>query len=61
VLRQPGYPNFFGPAAFRPTITRGLALSAMLVLIFLNITKAISMPKGIGGSNPLIFKDLYEN
>jgi hypothetical protein len=33
----------------------------MLVLIFPdNIFRAISMPKGIGGSNPLIFKDLFE-
>jgi hypothetical protein len=47
--------------AFRPTITRGLALSAMLVLAFSNILGAISMPKGIGGLNPLIFKDLFEN
>jgi len=38
VLRQPSYPNFLGPMAFRPTITtRGLALSAMLFLAFSNI------------------------
>jgi hypothetical protein len=47
--------------AFRPTITRGLALSAMLVLIFPKILGAISMPKGIGDLNLLIFKDLSEN
>jgi hypothetical protein len=42
--------------AFRPTITRGLALSAILVLIFPNISRAISMPKKIGGLNLLILK-----
>jgi hypothetical protein len=47
--------------AFRPTIARGLALSAVLVLVFPNILRAISMPKGIGGLNLLIFKDLFEN
>jgi len=47
--------------AFRPTITRGLVLSAMLFLAFSNILGAISMPIGIGGLNPLIFKDLFEN
>jgi hypothetical protein len=47
--------------AFRPTIARGLALSSMLVLVFLNILRAISMPKGIGCLNSLIFKDLFEN
>jgi len=31
--------------AFRPTITRGLALSSMLVLVFSNILRAISMPR----------------
>jgi hypothetical protein len=41
--------------AFRPTITRGLALSAMLILIFSDILAAISMPKGIKGLNPLFF------
>jgi hypothetical protein len=46
---------------FCPTITRGLALSAMLVLVFPKILRAISMPKGIGGLNLLIFKDLFEN
>ena len=61
LLRQPGYPGDLGPVAFRPTITRGLALSAMLILIFSNILAAISMPKGIGGLNPLFFKDLFEN
>jgi hypothetical protein len=45
--------------AFRPTIARSLVLSVMLVLIFL-ISKAISMPKGIGCLNPLIFKDLFD-
>jgi len=34
-----------GPVAFRPTIARGLALSAMLVLVLSNILAAISMPK----------------
>jgi len=47
--------------AFRPTITRGLALSAMLVLVLPKILRAISMPKGIGCLNLLIFKDLLEN
>jgi hypothetical protein len=32
----------------------------MLVLAFSNI-EAISMPKRIGGLNPLSFKDLFEN
>jgi hypothetical protein len=44
---------------FYLTITRGLALSTMLG--FLNILEAISMPKGIGCLNPLIFKDLFKN
>jgi len=60
LLRQPGYPSDLGPVAFRPTIARGLALSAMSVLVFSNILRAISMPKRIGGLNPLIFKDLFE-
>jgi hypothetical protein len=47
--------------AFRPTITRGLALSAMLVLVSSNILGAISMSKRIGGLNPLSFEDLFEN
>ena len=34
LLRQPGCPNELGPVAFRPTITRGLALSAMSVSVF---------------------------
>jgi hypothetical protein len=59
LLRQPGYPEHSGPVAFRPTITRGLALSAMLDIYSISI--AISMPKGIGGFNLLIFKDLFEN
>jgi hypothetical protein len=33
----------------------------MLVLVFPKILRAISMPKGIGWLNPLIFKDLLEN
>ncbi len=45
LLRQPGCPENWGPVAFRPTITRGLALSSMLVLVFSNILEAISMPR----------------
>jgi hypothetical protein len=30
LLRQPGYPRNLGPVAFRPPITRGLALSAVI-------------------------------
>jgi len=33
VLRQLGYPKQLGPVAFRPTITRGLALSADIMKI----------------------------
>jgi hypothetical protein len=33
--------------AFRPTIARGLALSAMLILIFSNLLEATSMPEGL--------------
>ncbi len=34
LLRQPGYPANLGPVAFRPTITRGLALSAICLKTF---------------------------
>jgi hypothetical protein len=32
-IRQPGYPRNLGSVAFRPTITRGLALSAFILLV----------------------------
>ena len=43
-----GYPANSGPVAFRPTITRGLALSAMSAIKNFSLIKltAISMPKG---------------
>jgi len=37
LLRQPGYPEHSGPVAFRPTITRGLALSAIYLKTFFPI------------------------
>jgi hypothetical protein len=47
--------------AFRPTITRGLALSAMLILIFSNILAAISMPKGVELIKPPDLKGFLSN
>jgi hypothetical protein len=46
-----------GPVAFRPTITRGFALSKMLFFVLSNILAAIPMPKRIGGLNLLSFKE----
>jgi hypothetical protein len=47
LLRQPGYPANSGPVAFRPTITRGLALSAIYLHkpFSLLILLAILVPK----------------
>jgi len=36
-----------GPVAFRPTITRGLALSSMLVLVPSNIEEQFQCQKGL--------------
>jgi hypothetical protein len=49
--------------AFRPTITRGLALSANLIykILIMPLLEAILMPKENESSNSLISKGLFKN
>jgi hypothetical protein len=50
-----------GPAAFRPTITRGLALSVIFLQEnFMMYLAAISMPMVLYRSNPLMFKGIVD-
>jgi hypothetical protein len=59
LLRQPGYPR--RTRGFPSHDYSWFGFVGNVGFNFPNILRAISMPKGVGCLNPLIFKDLLEN